>query len=85
MDTSIVLPGPHASSDEGLSDSDDSNDENSSTPSFGYEDCVEVFDEWVMMERRESRQMIAVRLMDLLVHEHGYLKMKAAEEAANVI
>lgn len=84
METSLVLPGPHASSDEGSLETDPDDDDDS-TPPFDYGDSVAVFDEWVSLERRESRQMFAVRLMDLLIHEHGYLKTKAAEEAANVV
>lgn len=79
LDTSLVLPAIHASSDE--SSDNDSGDETE----FSYADSVQQFDQWIGVQRRETRQMLAVRLADLLIHEHNYLKTKAGEEAANVV
>ena len=80
VNTSLLLPSVHASSDESSRDSDSSDE-----PEFTYAESVDMFDQWISVQRREVKQMVAVRLTDLLIHEHGYLKTKAAEEAANVI
>ena len=79
------MPAVHVSSDEISSGDDDDDSEDGEDYSFTVAEGQDVFEEWIAVQRRETRQMFAVRLMDLLITDHNYLKTKAAEESANVI